>query len=81
MAKKTVPDISIRRDMRFTLQENWNDVQQVVTECKERGVLVTPLTVFNDDGMIVGWYLHGWVSPPGIVLSKPDPKPPETPKV
>jgi hypothetical protein len=78
MAKKTVPEVSIRRDMRFTLQENWNDVVQVIAECKERGVLVTPLTVFDDRGMIVGWFLHGWVSPPGIVLY---PKPEETIKV
>lgn len=81
MSKKRVPEVSIRRDMRFSLQENWKGVEEVVASCKVRGVLVTPLTVFNDVGIIVGWYLHGWVSPPGIVLSRPDsPKPEENPK-
>lgn len=69
MKKHTrVPEVSIRRDMRFTIDQNWEDtVLPAIAEAKERGVLVTPLTVFDDWG-IVGWYLHGWVPPPGRVL-------------
>lgn len=78
MAKIRVPEVSIRRDMRFTLKENWDDcVVPAIAEAKERGVLVTPLTVF-DNGMIIGWLLHGWVPPPGRVLYSA--KPPEPPK-
>lgn len=62
--KDIVPRVSIRRDMRFSLEENWqNVVVPAVKEAQERGVLVTPLTVFDHD-MIIGWFLHGWVPPP-----------------
>lgn len=79
MIKKRVPEVSIRRDMRISLERNWDEcVVPAIAEAKVRGVLVTPLTVCDDRGVIVGWFLHGWVPPPGIVLSRPDPqKPPE----
>ena len=62
-----VPLVSIRRDPRFDLERNWEIVADNIRECQERGVLVTPLTVF-DLGIIVGWYLHGWEPPPGKIL-------------
>jgi hypothetical protein len=62
-----VPKVSIRRDPRFDLERNWEIVEENIRECQERGVLVTPLTVF-DNGVLVGWYLHGWVSPPSKIL-------------
>lgn len=68
-----VQKVSIRRDPRFTLEENWhNVVVPAIQECQERGVLVTPLTVFEHDG-IVGWYLHGWRAPPAKILYQCDP--------
>lgn len=62
-----VPRVSIRRDPRFTLEENWKVVEASIHDCQTRGVLVTPLTVF-DFGTIVGWYLSGWQAEPGKVL-------------
>ena len=67
-----VPKISILRDFRFSLKNNWElVVLPAIQEAQERGVLVTPLTVFNY-GMIAGWYLHGWVPPPGTVIHGED---------
>ena len=66
--KQLVPKVSIRRDPRFSLQENWeNVVSPAIKEAQERGVLVTALTVF-DNSEIVGWFLHGWTPPPGKIL-------------
>ncbi len=63
-----VPKVSIRRDPRFSLEYNWEHVViPNIKECQERGVLVTPLTVF-DDGVIIGWFLHGYVPAPGKIL-------------
>lgn len=59
--------VSIRRDPRFPLEENWKIVEENIQECQLRGVLVTPLTVF-DNGRLIGWYLHGWIAPPGEIL-------------
>jgi hypothetical protein len=69
---KVVPKVSIRRDPRFTLEENWAIVEENILECQQRGVLVTPLTVF-DDGNLVGWYLHGWQSAPGKIIYEAEP--------
>jgi len=66
-AMSLVPKVSIHRDPRFTLEENWKMVEATINECQTRGVLVTPLTVFNY-GQIYGWYLHGWVPEPGKIL-------------
>lgn len=64
-----VSNISIRIDPRFSLEENWLMVEEAVAEAQKRGILVTPLTVFSGDGIIAGWYLHGWeASPPKITL-------------
>lgn len=61
---KLVPKVSILRDPRFSLEENWNNtVLPAIKEAQERGVLVTPLTVFRHD-QIIGWLLHGWEPPP-----------------
>jgi protein-disulfide isomerase len=54
------------------MEENWKTVVQNIEEAQSRGVLVTPLTVFGDDGKIIGWYLDGWKPPPMRVLYKPD---------
>lgn len=63
-----VPKVTLRRDPRFSLEYNWEHIViPNIKDCQERGVLVTPLTVF-DDGVLVGWYLHGWVAPPGKIL-------------
>lgn len=63
-----MPKVGIRRDPRFTLEENWEQgVIPNVEEAQRRGVLVTPLTVFHN-GEIIGWCLHGWVPPPGKIL-------------
>lgn len=70
---KMVPQVSIRRDPRFSLEYNWEQIViPNIQECQERGVLVTPLTVF-DDGVIVGWYLHGWKAPPATILYEEPP--------
>lgn len=60
--------VTIRRDLRFTLQEDWEkNIIPNVEEAQKRGVLVTPLTVLGDNG-VAGWFLHGWVDkPPRIV--------------
>lgn len=63
-----MPEISVRFDPRFSLEENWDQVVLNIKECQERGVLVTPLTVFSDEGKIIGWYLHGWAAPPSRLL-------------
>ena len=56
-----MPKVSVIRDPRFSLEENWEQtVIPNIKECQERGVLVTPLTVFDDNGHIIGWHLHGW---------------------
>jgi hypothetical protein len=74
----SVPQVSIRRDPRFSLEENWNNVVvPAIKEAQERGVLVTPLTVFQDD-RIIGWFLHGWKPPPPIILYECEP-PDDTP--
>ena len=62
-----VPRVSIRRDPRLDLEQNWAIVEENICECQERGVLVTPLTVF-DNGVLVGWYLHGWKAAPAKIL-------------
>jgi hypothetical protein len=59
-----VPEVSLRFDPRFDLEENWKICTQAVQEAQERGILATPLTVFSDEGKIVGWLLHGWQPPP-----------------
>lgn len=69
-----VPKISIRRDMRITLEENWElVVAPAIKEAQTHGNLVTPKTVFNDEGYIIGWYLSGWVSPPPRYVYEPPP--------
>jgi hypothetical protein len=51
----TLSVVDIRRDPRFTLEEQWyNEVAPNLTEG------VTALTVFGSDGSIEGWVLHGW---------------------
>lgn len=67
-----VPKVSIRLDPRFNMEDNWKTVVQNVEDAQSRGVLVTPLTVFGDDGKIIGWYLDGWKPPPTRILYKPD---------
>ncbi len=63
-----VPKVSIRRDPRFSLEYNWEQVVvPAIKESQERGVLVTPLTVFGYGG-IVGWFLHGWSTGPSSIL-------------
>ena len=54
---------SILRDPRFTLQENWETVAAAVEEGKSRGLMITAVTVFDIEGGIRGWYLHGWKRP------------------
>jgi len=67
-----VPRIHIQRDPRFTIEENWdNVVVPAVQEAQQRGVIVTPLTVFNYNE-IAGWYLCGWKRPPASYVYKPD---------
>jgi hypothetical protein len=66
-----VPDVDIKYDPRFSLEENWVCCTTAIQEAQERGVLVTPLTVFNDEGKIVGWYLHGWEPPPVFYTYRP----------
>lgn len=61
-------NVSLRYDFRFTLEENWNICMGAVQEAQERGVLTTPLTVFGEEGRIIGWYLHGWVPPTPKIL-------------
>lgn len=67
-----VPEVSIRLDPRFNLEDNWKIVAENIQECQLRGVLVTPLTVF-DCGEIIGWYLHGWNPLPTLVLYQSTP--------
>lgn len=63
-----VPKVSIHRDPRFSLEYNWEQVVvPAIKEAQERGVLVTPLTVFGNGG-IAGWYLHGWTPGPAKIL-------------
>lgn len=62
-----VPNTSILRDMRFSLEENWEAVQKAIDEAQKRGLIVTPLSVFFK-GELVGWYLDGWEPPPPIFL-------------
>ena len=71
MIKNIVPEISIHRDFRFSLEDNWNTVADNIQECQQRGVLVTPLTVFNEEGNIIGWQLHGWKPPPARFIYDP----------
>lgn len=56
----SIPKITIRRDLRFNLDENWDKVVEVVKEAQTRSVFVTPITVFDEEGQIEGWYLHGF---------------------
>jgi hypothetical protein len=74
-----VPRISIRYDPRFNLDENWNVVQEAIDEAQARGVLTAALTILNDEGKIIGWYLHGYVNPPAIISYSPE-TPEETKK-
>lgn len=67
MEPVNLPRVSVHLDPRFTLEENWKVVEENIQDCQTRGVLVTPVTVFGH-GLIVGWYLHGWVAPPGKFL-------------
>lgn len=71
MELNQVPRVSIRRDPRFTLEENWLIVEAAIKEAQGRGVLVTPLSVF-DFGTLIGWYLHGWKVPPSVILYQGD---------
>lgn len=66
-----VPNVDIKYDPRFTLEENWATCTAAMQEAQERGVLVTPLTVFNDEGKVIGWELHGWQPPPVIYVYNP----------
>lgn len=71
MSMTIVPKAVIRRDPRFTLEENWErSIVPNIKEAQARGVLVTPLTVFAQNGEIIGWQLYGWVAPPGKILYK-----------
>ncbi len=74
MRMDIVPKISLRFDGRFNMEENWKVVVENVEECQKRGVLVTPLTVFGDEGNIIGWYLSGWVPPPPIIAYEVPPE-------
>lgn len=62
--------MSIRRDPRFTLEEQWfNDVVPCIEEAASRGLEVIPLTVFHPMYFrIEGWLMHGWKPPPPIIL-------------
>lgn len=62
-----VPKVSVYRDPRFSIEENWKTVEENIQECQARGVLVTPLTVFAY-GKIYGWYLYGWVAAPAVIM-------------
>ncbi len=64
-----VPKVSVRKDMRFSLEENWQVVQNAIGEVQKRGIIVTPLSVFYQ-GELIGWYLEGWKPPPPIILYK-----------
>jgi hypothetical protein len=59
-----VHDISIRRDYRFTLEEQWKDIVPLLVDG------VTAITVMDFDAKegIVGWFLHGWKPPPPLIL-------------
>lgn len=65
-----VPEVDIRRDPRFSLEEQWlNDVVPCIEEAAQRGLVVVALTVFHPrDGNIEGWLMHGWEPPPGKLL-------------
>ena len=65
-----MPLVDLRRDPRFTLEDQWiNCVLPCIEEAAKRGLVVTPLTVFNwDSGKIEGWLMHGWKPPPPIIL-------------
>lgn len=66
-SKLMVQNVSVRRDYRFSLEQQYLDI---VSGLKEG---VTPLTVMSlEYGCIIGWYLHGWKSPPPTILSLPD---------
>jgi len=66
---KMASEVSIRIDPRFSLEDNWKlSVEPAIEEAKGRGVEVTPLTIFDDEGQIAGWQLHGWKSPPPVTM-------------
>jgi len=62
-------DVSIRFDPRFNMDDNWRlNVEPAIEEAKGRGLEVTATTVFDEEGKIAGWKLHGWKSPPAVIL-------------
>lgn len=63
-----VPRVDHKFDPRFDLEKNWEMVEENVKECQERGVIVTPLTVFSNEGRIIGWVMSGWKAPPPKIL-------------
>ena len=62
--------VNIRRDPRFSLEQQWFDtVVPCIEEAAARGLTVTPLTVFHSKhGNIEGWFMHGWKPPPAKKL-------------
>jgi hypothetical protein len=57
-----VPQVNIQRDCRFSLEDQWwLSVVPAIEEAAQRGIEITPLTVFcPETGSIYGWFLHGW---------------------
>lgn len=72
-----VPLVDIRRDPRFTLEENWEKfVLPVLEEANIRGCYPEISTVIYMDG-IEGWRLHGYTYPSAIIIYDgkcPEPK-------
>ena len=51
----------MRRDSRFSLEDNWKFIEeQIIEEGKNHGLEIAATTVFDADGSIAGWKLHGW---------------------
>jgi hypothetical protein len=68
MPKDYVPCVSIRRDPRFELEEQWyKSVIPAIEEARTYGCEVEVTTVIYK-GRIEGWYFHGWYSPPCKIL-------------
>lgn len=61
------PDIPI--DPRFDLETNWKlGVEPSIENGKKRGLEITPITIYYEDGSIKGWDLHGWKRPDAIIV-------------
>lgn len=61
-------DISYRMDYRFTFEENWFFVLDIIEEANERNCKVYITNVFDFRGKIIGWKISGWNPPKGESL-------------